>query len=155
DLARQGFLGPMMVEGLLAARAGRSEDVLRCLGPSALQGEAPGYILGQSAPLIRWLVADAYEQLGRPDSAATYFELALAPSPRGGTKFPEPRTAFAFAPRRLALLYSRMGRLEDARRHWEIFSATFTRPDPGLQPLIEEARASLAGAGGMARSAKP
>lgn len=53
DLARQGFFGPAMVEACLAARANRWQEVLRLLAPAALQGEARGYVLIQSAP-PRW-----------------------------------------------------------------------------------------------------
>ena len=56
-----------------------------------------------------------------------------------------------FAHRRLVLLYARMGRLEDAKRHWKIFAETVRTPDPELRPLIEEARAARASAEGMAR----
>jgi tetratricopeptide (TPR) repeat protein len=154
DLARQGFFGPAIVEAWLAARTGRWQEVVRLLGPAALQGEALGYAQVQSAPLVRWLVAEAYERLDRPDSAAAYFERAIAPVPEGGTDFSQVRMASSFAHRRLVLLYARMGRLEEARRHWEIFSATFTRPDPEMKPLFEEARAALANAEGMAKSAR-
>jgi len=154
DLARQGFFGPTMVEGWIAARSGRWQEVLRLLGPAALQGEAAGYVLIQSAPLVRWLVAEAYERLDRPDSAASYYERAIAPLPVGGLNIPHSRMAFSFGHRRLVLLYARMGRLEEARRHWEIFSATFTRPDPEMMPQVDDARAALASAEGVARSAR-
>jgi tetratricopeptide (TPR) repeat protein len=154
DLARQGFFGPEMVEAWLAARTGRWNEVLRLLGPAALQGEARGYALVQSAPLVRWLVAEAHERLDRPDSAAAYFERAIAPVPEGGTDFAQVRMASSFGHRRLALLYARMGRQEEARRHWEIFSAAFTHPDPETKPLLEEARAALASAEGLARTAR-
>jgi hypothetical protein len=36
-----------------------------------------------------------------------------------------------------------LGRVEDARRHWEIFEKTFTNPDPELVPMVEEARRAL------------
>ena len=154
DLARQGFFGPEMVEAWLAARTGRSEEVLRLLGPAALQGEARGYVMVQSAPLIRWLVAEAYDQLGRPDSAAAYLERAIAPPPEGGTDIAQIRMASSFAHRRLVLLYARMGRLEEARRHWQAFSTTFTRPAPEMAPLVEEARVALASAEGMVKTAR-
>jgi hypothetical protein len=44
--------------------------------------------------------------------------------------------------------------MEDARRHWEAFSATFTRPDPEMKTLIEEARAALANAEGIVKTAR-
>src|SRR5262249_1484661 len=113
DLARQGFFGPQMVEAWLAARTGRWQDGLRLLGSAALQGEAGGYVSVQSAPLVRWLVAEAYERMDRPDSAAAYFERAIAVVPEGGTDFAQTRMASSFAHRRLVLLYARMGRLEE------------------------------------------
>ena len=154
DLALQGFFGPEMVEAWLAARTGRSQEVLRLLGPAALQGEATRYTTTQSAPLLRWLVAEAYDQLGRPDSAAAYFERAIARPPEGGTDLAQVRMASSFGHRRLVHLYTRMGRQEEARRHWEIFSTTFTRPDPEMVPRVEEARAAQASAGGMAKAAR-
>jgi hypothetical protein len=53
---------------------------------------------------------------------------------------------YSFAHHRLVLLYSKMGRVDDARRHWEIFEKTFTNPDPKLAPMVEEAREALAAA---------
>ena len=153
DLARQGF-GPVLLEAWIAARTGRWQDVLRDLGPAALQGQATGYVLIDSPPMVRWLVAEAYERLDRPDSAAAYFERAIAPPPVGGSNLYDSRMALSFGHRRLVLLYARMGRLQEARRHWEIFSSTFTRPDPEMLPLVEEARAALASAEGMAKSAR-
>lgn len=154
DLGRQGFFGPGMVEAWLAARTGRWEDVVRDPGPAALQGEDHRYTVIESAPLVRWLVAEAYERLGRPDSAAAYFERATAPVPQGGTDIAQIRMASSFAHRRLVLLYLRMGRLEEARRHWEILRATFTHPDPEMAPLVEEARMALASDDGMTKSAR-
>jgi serine/threonine-protein kinase len=154
ELARQGFLGPGMVEAWLAARGGDWQGVLRFLGPAALQGRARGHTLGQSAPLVRWMVAEAHAQLDRPDSAAAYFERVIAPPPEGGTEFEQVQMASSFAHQRLVLLYARMGRLEDARRHWAMFSDAFTRPDPEMRPLIEQARAALGSAEGRARTAQ-
>src|SRR4029453_10680177 len=132
----------------------RWEDVIHLLGPAALQGEAPRYTTMESAPIVRWLVAEAYEQLGHPDSAAAHFERAIAPPPQGGKNITHIRTADSFGHRRLVLLYASMGRREEARRHWEFFSATFTRPDAEMQPLVDEARMALASAEDLARSAK-
>lgn len=104
--------------------------------------------------MMRWLVAQAYESLGRPDSAAAYLELLLSPLGRVDQEYLARGIAFSFAHRRLVLLYARLGRLEDARRHWEIFKETLAHPDPEMRPLIEEARAALTSVEGMARSAR-
>jgi hypothetical protein len=98
------------------------------------------------------MAAEAYDRLGRRDSAAAYFERALAPPFAETPELYHSRMAFSFGHRRLVLLYARMGRLEEARRHWEIFSETFTRPDPEMVPLVEEARAALRSAEGVAKS---
>ncbi len=36
-----------------------------------------------------------------------------------------------------------MGRVDEAQRHWEIFRATFTNPDPEVAQLVDEARAAM------------
>ena len=142
---------PILIEAWLAARAGHYGETVRLLGPAALQGDDIGSALFRSNRVLkRWLVAEAYEGLGQPDSAAAYFELAISPLGDPGA-LRDARIAYSFAHRRLVLLCARMGRLEEARRHWEIFSSTFTRPDPEMRPLIEEARAALASAEAMAR----
>jgi tetratricopeptide (TPR) repeat protein len=143
DIARQGFT-PLLLEAWIAARGERWQEVLARLGPAARQGEAMGYVLLQSAPLVRWMVAEAYDRLGPPDSAVAYFEGAIVPLPLGGTDRTAPRMAFSFGQQRLVLLYARMGRLQEARQHWEILQQTFTAPDPELLPMIEEARQALA-----------
>ena len=150
---RQGS-NPSLIEAWIAARAGRLGESVRLLEPAALQGDDFGFMLaGRNRVLKRWLVAEAYEGLGRPDSAAAYFELAMSPLGDAGA-LRDARIAYSYAHRRLVLLYARMGRLEEARRHWEIFSSTFTRPDSEMLPLIEEARAALANAEAMAKSAR-
>ncbi|HET9253432.1 MAG TPA: protein kinase, partial [Candidatus Eisenbacteria bacterium] len=76
EVARLGF-GPEILQGWVAARAGHWEEVVRDVGPAARQGEPRGYAIFRSAHLPRWLVAEAYERLGQPDSAAAYFERAI------------------------------------------------------------------------------
>ncbi len=142
---------PILIEAWIATRARRFGETVRILGPAARQGDDLGFVLiGTNRALKRWLVAEAYEKLGRPDSAAVYFELAMSPIGNLAATS-HARIAYSYAHRRLVLLYARMGRPEEARRHWQIFSATFTRPDPEMLPLIEEARSALAVAEGMAR----
>ena len=46
----------------------------------------------------------------------------------------------------LIVLLTRLGRVQEARRHWEIFRTTFTNPDPEYAHLVDEARAALEGA---------
>jgi len=153
ELAWQGAT-PALLEARIEALAGRWEEAARILRPIASQrvefgSRIPG-LAGMS--MVRWFLADAYEHLGQPDSAAVTLERVTSdPAPW------EPHLSGIlppFAHRRLVLLYARMGRLEDARRHWQIFSETVRTPDPELRPMIEEARLALASAEGMAKSAR-
>ena len=95
--------GPLLVEASIAGRGRRWREVTRLLGPSAQRGEHDGSSPAQVASVsLRWLIADAYERLGRADSAAVYYELAIAP-----TRVPFSHLAlrgliYPFAQRRLA-----------------------------------------------------
>jgi hypothetical protein len=134
-----------ILESWIAASDGNWEQVIRLAAPIAEGGPEP--LLAGRLP-VRWLVAKAHERMGELEEAAALMETVLSPT-RLASFFMEfhmiQRAVYeAFAHHRLVLLYSRMGRVEDARRHWEIFEKTFTNPDPELVPMIEEARQALA-----------
>jgi hypothetical protein len=94
---------------------------------------------------VQWCLAAAYEDQGQLDSAAAQLELlATWQGPRG--RYNKRGLTHSFAHQRLVMLYARMGRPADARRHWRVFSETFTTPDPELVHLVDEARAALASA---------
>jgi serine/threonine-protein kinase len=155
ELAQSGA-DPELLEASIAAREGRWDETLRILGPTARRGSEIGLSEDRAGRVtLRWLTARAFENLGRADSAAAYLEMVLSPLGRVDQEYFARGVAFSFAHRQLVMLYARMGRLEEARRHWEIFSATCKRPDPEVKPLIEEARAALASADGLARTARP
>jgi serine/threonine-protein kinase len=154
ELALQGA-SPALLEAWVAARAGRWKETAQILGPAARQGDEFGFVAdGAGRVPMRWLVGEAWEQLGHPDSAAAYFELALSPEMTSWRERQTVRMVSSFAHLRLVLLYARMGRLEDAKGHWTVFSETVRTPDPEIQPTIAEARAALTSAEGMARSAR-
>jgi hypothetical protein len=147
---------PAVLEARIAMLKGRAKEAARILRPVAAQPREPGfrvpYRVGMS--IVRLSLADAFEQLGQPDSAVVVLErITTDPAPAR-----DERTArgilLPFAHRRLVLLYARMGRLEDARRHWEIFNATVRTPDPELQPVIVEARSVLESAERMAKASR-
>lgn len=116
-------------------------SVIDHVAPLAWSGNAAMF---GSNVLQRWFVADAYERLGRLDSAAMYFELLVRPKRMHFKQGEQLGFTHSFALRRLALLYERMGQPAQARRHWQQFLDTFTDPDPELRPLVAEARAALA-----------
>ena len=163
DAARAGKRHELASEeyalALLGARitalTGRWDEAARMLGPIASRRPSAGtaFLVG-GATAVRWFLADAFERLDQPDSSAAYLELALSDPASAGSEPHLRGITVPFIHRRLVLLYARTGRLEDARRHWQVFSETVRTPDPEIQPLIAEARAALASAEGMARSAR-
>jgi serine/threonine-protein kinase len=131
-----------LLEASIAAQGARWLDVVRLVGPSGWRGE-PG-VGGGGLNMRRWLAAEAYERLGRPDSAAAYFELLTRATRTDWGELQTNGMASSFAHRRLALLYTQLGRASDARRHWQAFIRAFTDPDPEFRPLLDDARRRLA-----------
>jgi hypothetical protein len=133
-----------LIQAQIEALSGRWGEVVRILRPIASQPIEIGEVNNPAGmSTVRWLLADAFEKLGQPDSAAVTLERVVS-DPAPALQERQLRgIALPFARRRLVMLYSRMGRIEDARRHWQIFSETVRTPDPEIRPLIEEARAAL------------
>jgi len=139
ELARAGAAREFL-EASIAAAEHRWSDVIRLIGSAALRGDDGGFSNWRRIGPVpeRWLVAEAWEHVGPPDSAAAAFERVLLP--------PQSRGIVLFVPyahQRLVMIYASMGRLDDAERHWEEFSATFTNPDPEVKHLFDEARAVI------------
>jgi serine/threonine-protein kinase len=130
-----------LAEAWIAAAGGRWSDVQQMLGTVAARGV---FLLNPRINLLtRWLVAEADVRLGVPDTAAAMFERIATWSGFSVTEAVLRGLAESFAHQRLVLLYGRMGRLDDARRHWKIFSETFTQPDPEVAHFVDEARTAL------------
>jgi tetratricopeptide (TPR) repeat protein/predicted Ser/Thr protein kinase len=143
ELAWQGA-APALLEARIQALAGRWGEVARILRPVASRRVEIGELnYPAGMPAIQWLLADAFEQLGQADSAAVTLETVTSdPVCRHWTEYAR-GTLIPLAHRRLVLLYAGMGRIQDAQRHWRIFTEMFRTPDPEIRPLIEEARAAL------------
>jgi tetratricopeptide (TPR) repeat protein len=108
-----------------------------------MRGHDIGYLEFQTNRIERqWLVADAYEQLGRPDSAASFLERVLAPEGYSG-EIRGRGFSYSFAHRRLARLYTQLEEFDRAEEHWLEFLETFTDPDPEFQWMQDEARSEL------------
>jgi tetratricopeptide (TPR) repeat protein len=141
-----------LLEARIAAHSGRWEEVVRILQPIAARSAEVGwhtslrYSVG--LPAARCLLADAFERLGAPDSAAVYLERmttdAAAWNYWGGIARP-------LAHHRLVLLYARMGRLADAQRHLAVLERWWDRTDDVSRPMLEEARNAVRSASGMVR----
>jgi serine/threonine-protein kinase len=137
--------GPELVEALVSAHASEWRDVVDRLGPAAWQGEHDPALLDRpSSLMMRWLVGDAYDQLGWPDSAAAYFERITEPSDMPPAHFALRGLTFSFAHRRLALLYGQLGDTNTAVDHWNAFLRAVVRPDSVTLQLVRDARRELA-----------
>ncbi len=137
---------PNVVRAWIAATAGRWETVPDLLAPAASwnwpHGERAENRFGA---LVQWLLGEAYEQLGRPDSAAAYFE-ALASPPKViqvTSRAIASGLAFSFAHYRLAKLYTELDQRDRAEEHWLTFLDNFTNPDPEYELMVEEARSEV------------
>ena len=145
-IALGGSPGLALLTAWISAAKGEWPRVTEELAPMAARTQ-PGNMFTDTNWwfIARWLVADAYDRSGKPDSAAHLLEFAIDPvEVARNEEFEYRPLAISFVRHRLILLYSRMGRVEDARRHWKAFSETFTNPDPELRPMIDEARQALA-----------
>jgi tetratricopeptide (TPR) repeat protein len=144
ELVRQGA-APSLLEARLETMEGRPADAVRLLRPLAVKRVEVGWPNGVGLTWVRWYLADAFERLDQPDSAATYLErswdlpfvwLACAEKP--------------WVHRRLALLYARMGRIPDAERHLAALERAWDRPDPKVLTVLDEVRVAVKSARGMA-----
>ena len=132
--------GPRLIQARIAARGGRWVEVTHLLGPAARLGEHDGSSPDQVASLgVRWLLAEAYERIGRLDSAAAYFELAIAPTRVPFSHLALRGLAYPFAQRRLGILYDRMHQPQLSQQHWKAFAHDFITPDPDMKPLAAQA----------------
>ena len=136
-----------LLEARAVALSGQWDEVIRILRPIASSPVRPALIgLPPSLSAARWLLADAFEELGERDSAAAWFEAITSDPAPVFEELAVRGIVSPFAHRRLVLLYSQMGRLEDARRHWRQFTAAVRTPDVELEPLVAETQAVLAAA---------
>jgi serine/threonine protein kinase/tetratricopeptide (TPR) repeat protein len=142
DVEQQRYAADIRaLEACIALAGSRRQDGIRYLESAMTQGREPR-ALGRLT--MRWLVAETYENAADLEKAAQAYELVLSPVRLADGELSQWGIVVPFAHQRLVLLYARMGRVEDARRHWEMFEKTFTDPDPELVPMVEEARRALA-----------
>ena len=131
----------ILLEARLQAMAGRPGDAVQFLRPMGV-----GFFgQGVSLTWAHWWLADAFEQLGRPDSAAYYLERlpSIAFHPTDGALRP-------YVHWRLALLYARLGKLSDAERNLAAAEQAWDSPDAAVRRMIEEARAAVRSVRGVA-----
>ena len=131
--------GPALARAWVDAHAGRWQAVTDSLGGIARLGEHDATILDRgTAYPVRLLVADAYERLGRLDSAAAHLELVVAPTRMAPGHLALRGLVYPFALRRLAMLYTALGKTDAAAEHWRELARSLAEPDPELRGLLDE-----------------
>src|SRR5207244_5556646 len=142
-------------EGLLDWSHGRWQRAIDHLTPNALGGRyQPPTIEELIRPPARWVVADAYDHLGRRDSAIVWLQRLLDPPRYSPALLTNSGHWEPFARIRLVGLYAHAGRLGEAQHDWERLSATTTRPDPQMLAMLEETRGQLQAARAMGTGPK-
>jgi tetratricopeptide (TPR) repeat protein len=134
---------PTLLDAWIARGRTQWQQVITKLAPLGQKGGELGPHVpedGAGRILCRWLVAEAYEHLDRPDSAARYYEWVLSPRQLFFDERLQRAVFCVFAHQRLVVLYAGMGRHDKAREHWRLLSATCTRPDPPVRQLLAEAK---------------
>lgn len=144
-----------VVAGFEALQAERWREASALLGPFARDTGTPRVPPIEGLRLLaRWRLADAFERLDQPDSAAAY--LALVLDPPADVTFDLEATAVLepFALHRLVLLHARTGNVAAARRAYDRLATTFTRPDPDRVAWLDEAREAVRAAEAMSGAAR-
>jgi tetratricopeptide (TPR) repeat protein len=135
---------PIVLEARLEAMAGRPQEAVRLLRAAVIRWPEMEVV---TTAILRWWLADAYMQLGQPDSAAVALERG------GGVSYPNgrDRIELPFVHHRLALLHASRGRVADAERHLKAAEHDWDRPDASVRRKLDEARAAIQVARGMSR----
>jgi hypothetical protein len=136
-----------LAEGLVDSRAARHDRVVELLGPTArtrlFESRLP---TAGTAYIFRWVVGNAWEKLGRPDSAVAYYELAQEPGREVEMDFYARAITLPYALQRLVVLNAQMGRIAEAEKRWKELQRLVTRPDDEFRPLMAQARAEITSA---------
>jgi len=135
------LVGVPLLEARVAAMAGRPEEAVRLLRPFDRIRYQRQLV---SLTWAHWWLADAFEQMGRPDSAAWYLE-QLERTVTGS----DDGAYSAFVHRRLALLDVKLGRIADAERNLAAAEQAWDQPDPAVRRMLDEARSAVRAARAM------
>jgi tetratricopeptide (TPR) repeat protein len=126
-----------------AGIATRREDWIEAteiLEPSADRLDEQGHGFISDRFLVRWLLAEAYERLGRTDSSIEQLDALLL------ERSFDPLHVLMYAPVHFKLghLHAQGGDPEWVKGHFSSFLEAFIDPDPEYAWMVEEAQAGLA-----------
>jgi len=123
--------------------AGDWERIVDRLSTSAERGPDLGRLqLGTNRDLRRAMVAEAFRQLERPDSAAHYLALVVE-EPRSPGNARLLVWVYSLVHFDLGALYAEAGEHERAIQHYSSFLEAFTRPDSSVAWMREQAQREL------------
>jgi tetratricopeptide (TPR) repeat protein len=138
-----GF-GVEYLEARIAAAEQRWPHVVAVLWDAARAGEHDPFSVDRIGSFaVRWLVAEAYGNLGKPDSAAIVLEQMLAPVDVPPSHYSLRGLVYPFAQRALAQRYAESARWMDARAHWKGFLAAWSSPDEDAEVLRSDPTGGL------------
>jgi tetratricopeptide (TPR) repeat protein len=129
---RRGILGAIA----LAER--RYDDALRDVWASDTTYDGPN---GNCAMCIYDDVASVYARAGKPDSAIIWFEKYLSTPYFGRQNFDGGSRPLIL--KRLGELYETTGNVEKASARYREFLALWDKPDPRVQPKVDDVRHRL------------
>lgn len=145
SLLPQAYRGaaPEFIVALIARRAGRPREVITGLGQVARTREygRPQQDAQVGPVAIHWVLAEAYERVGRVDSAIVMYDRVLQPRDAMTHLLAIRGLVWSHAHGRLAELHLRNGDRAAASRHARAFLQAFTEPDPELRSLRERVAA--------------
>lgn len=132
--------GPALVEGWIAFHGRRWRDVINVIAPLSVPGEQDPTILDRPDSFMqRWLVADAYERLGKADSASRFLELVLQPTRIPPGHYALRGLTYGFANYALAEIARRTGNRQQESEHRSNLLRSYTHPDRITSPLLTAA----------------
>ncbi len=133
----------VLLRAWIAFARGNHEETVRLLTPHLSGGRMPRLA---STLTIRWLLAESLEASGQLDKATESYEHVLSPLGLSESNDLEERPAYtSLTHRKLAILYSSLGKPDEARKHLAAFEEMFTDPDPELMHMLETARSAVNG----------
>jgi len=142
--------GPMLavIEARLALRRSDWRSAVDLLEPWVRRLREPGYGFNAGDTYLTWLtLADAYQEMGQPDSAILHLESIIGPPRHQYLDHRLYAMPYPLAQFKLGQLYAQLGNTEKALQHYGRFLEVFTDPEPEYEWMVSQARAALEGLG--------
>ena len=131
--------GAEVIDALIATAAHRWDDVIAIVGPASRAGEHDAADVDRvPSVMTRFIVANAYGQLGRLDSAVATMQRAVAYTSVPPGHLSLRGFAYPAGERRIAQWSALRGDAALSKQAWSDFAAVFTTPDLSLRAWRDE-----------------